>query len=119
MAYSNSSDQRAAVRRHYEANKDAYKARAKAFSANERVRVRAFVSEYLIGHPCVDCGKEFNIGEANSRSISLSRVKMEIEKCDVRCANCHRRRTVRQRQNGEFSNPIERGDVPLPLFDWM
>jgi hypothetical protein len=29
---------------------------------------------YLKEHPCVDCG--------------------EIDKCDVRCANCHRRRTA-------------------------
>jgi hypothetical protein len=27
---------------------------------------------------------------------SIARIKEEIEKCDVRCANCHTRRTAHQ-----------------------
>jgi hypothetical protein len=31
-----------------------------------------------------------------SIGCSLARLRAEIEKCDVRCANCHRRRTAQQ-----------------------
>lgn len=72
---------------------------------------RAFRAEYLRTHPCVDCGesdpvvldfdhlrdKEFNISEAVKLGVSVERLKVEIEKCAVRCANCHRRITYRRR----------------------
>ena len=62
---------------------------------------------YLSEHPCVDCGevdsvvldfdhvrgKKFkNIAEMANSYPWLSVLK-EIEKCVVRCANCHRRKT--------------------------
>ncbi len=40
--------------------------------------------------------KKFNLAEAISGGISMSRIKTEIEKCDIVCANCHRRRTAKQ-----------------------
>ena len=77
-----------------------------------RRRVRAWLLDYLKLHPCVDCGetnpivlefdhtdrseKHFNIGEAASRRMSLRRVQAEVEKCEVRCANCHRRKTYKE-----------------------
>ena len=101
--------QKEAKRRYYEANKDAVKAKAKAHTRDVRNRVRGWIYAYLLNHPCVDCGaadpvilefdhfrdKEFNIGEATSLGMSLKRVKLEIEKCDVRCANCHRKKTYK------------------------
>ncbi len=67
--------------------------------------------EYLLSHPCVDCGEtdpvvlEFDHrGEKRSAIVDLMRrhapweeILAEIGKCDVRCANCHRRRTARVR----------------------
>jgi hypothetical protein len=101
--------QKEAKRRYYEANKDVVKAKAKAHTRDVRNRIRGWIYAYLLNHPCLDCGetdpiilefdhfrdKEFNIGEATSLGISLKRVKLEIEKCDVRCANCHRKKTYR------------------------
>ena len=104
--------QRLAKQRHYEANKDKIKARAREHTATMRRRVRSWLLDYLKVHHCVDCGesnpvvlefdnhhtsdKHFNIGEANSRGMSLKRVIAEVAKCEVRCANCHRRKTYRE-----------------------
>lgn len=58
--------------------------------------------------PCADCGikyppyvmdfdhqedKEYEIASLSSRFISIEKVLAEIAKCDVVCANCHRKRT--------------------------
>lgn len=73
-----------------------------------RIKVRQFLWDYLLEHPCVDCGEsdpvvlEFDHVRGTKDSIlskmlhySLTRVKEEILKCEVRCANCHRRKTQR------------------------
>jgi hypothetical protein len=62
--------------------------------------------EYLLEHPCVDCGEtdvavlEFDhlrdkVGNVALllRASTWDVVLQEIAKCEVRCANCHRRRT--------------------------
>jgi len=99
----------AAKRRYYEANKDAVKARAKAHDKAANARTKAWLLEYLNAHPCTDCGetnpivlefdhlrdKDFAISNAVKRGISLKRIIAEVEKCEVRCANCHRYKTYR------------------------
>lgn len=71
--------------------------------------VRKLVA-YLKEHPCVDCGEddiivlEFDhLPEfTKSRDISnmmfnnWSVIMAEIDKCEVCCANCHRRRTAQR-----------------------
>ena len=81
--------------------------------AQRRRRVRAEaqekVYEYLRTHPCVDCGerdivvldfdhqgdKVADVGEMAHRGYEWPRILAEIEKCEVVCANDHRRRTAR------------------------
>lgn len=67
--------------------------------------------EYLLKHPCVDCGeadpivlefdhvrgeKRWNIADMVRSGRKWERVLEEIEKCEVRCANCHRRITAKR-----------------------
>jgi len=81
----------------------------KAKSNRERSeRNREYVHEYLRTHPCIDCGEkdivvlEFDhkgdkisaVSNMLSRH-SLEKIKQEIDKCEVRCANCHRRKTAK------------------------
>lgn len=109
MPYVDREKQREACRRHYQANKAKYFAKAKVHDKKEAAEVRAYILEYLRSHPCIDCGendpivlefdhrvgssKLFAIGEAVTKKRCLRVVKEEIAKCDVRCANCHRRVT--------------------------
>ena len=78
-----------------------------------RVKIRQIITSHLKSHPCVDCGeddyvvldfdhvrgeKDFEIGKARAKTVGIERLLKEIAKCDVRCANCHRRKTARRRQ---------------------
>jgi hypothetical protein len=105
--------QAASARKHYASHKSERKASVKAWNAKNGALVDEFLQEYRATHPCVVCGedepmvlefdhrdpvtKRFNLGEAVSRGWTLASVKKEVVKCDVRCANCHRRKTFFER----------------------
>jgi ribosomal protein S27E len=76
-----------------------------------RHRKRWYVYNYLQSHPCIDCGEsdhvvlEFDhvrgekvksISKMVATTYSLESLIKEIEKCEVRCANCHRRITAKR-----------------------
>lgn len=111
MAFARRSDQARYARKHYELNTAAYKAKARILNAKNRLRNRRFVDDYLRSHPCVDCGEaDIDVLEfAHVRGVkvdtissmlrgtpSIKRIAEEIAKCEVRCANCHRRRTLKE-----------------------
>lgn len=112
MPYAVREDRVAAQRRHYDKNRTVMIARAKEGKIKARAQLKDVILEYLKEHPCVDCGegdpvvlefdhrdgadKKFNLGEAMKMAFGVKTVLAEIAKCDVRCANCHRRRTYRQ-----------------------
>ena len=111
MANLNKEKQRASSRKHYEANREIIKRRAKLHTIAMRKKVRIWLNEYLKTNPCVDCGepdpivlefdhqrdKNFAIGDAVRKNITLNKVIAEVAKCEVRCANCHRRKTYKER----------------------
>jgi hypothetical protein len=106
MPYVNPEDERAYQRLHYERHKELYKTRAIASRAKQRIEQRLLIRQYLETHPCVDCGiadirvLQFDHIERGPdiRRISKligtrNKLLAELEKCEVRCANCHMIRT--------------------------
>lgn len=79
---------------------------------NLRIRKKEAVYKYLRENSCVDCGekdtavlefdhiygKSDNVSDLVRRRASLKRIFEEIKKCEVRCANCHRRKTDKERR---------------------
>lgn len=95
------------IRAHYNKNRDYYLKKAKERNQTIRARNKRYIWHYLENHPCLDCGKndpivlEFDhIGDKTAdiarmiRSADLKVIEREIKQCEVRCANCHRRKTA-------------------------
>lgn len=101
--------QAAYARKHYEQNKEAIKARAKAYTQIITIENREYVRTLKEETPCTDCGnfypyyvmdfdhvngdKLYNIGDMLIGGIPLTKIKEEIVKCEIVCSNCHRIRT--------------------------
>jgi len=102
--------QRKYGRTHYETYRSAYIEKARRRNAEQNRINAAFIIDYLRQHLCVDCGesdvvvlefdhqrdKTLDISVLSREGYSLDRLKQEIAKCEVVCANCHRRRTAKQ-----------------------
>lgn len=70
---------------------------------------KQYVYNLLLESSCADCGekdpvvlefdhvrdKDMNISLLLAGGYSLERIQKEIEKCIIRCANCHRRKTAK------------------------
>ena len=95
----------------YQARRSYYIASNVRLKAERRRRYIQRICEYLSEHPCVDCGeadpvvldfdhiggnKTANISYLLGTVASWERLAHEISKCEVRCANCHRRKTARE-----------------------
>ena len=81
-------------------------------NATRRARRKAVYQrllEFLADRACGDCGepdsvvlefdhagseKTANVSDMSTSGFSWQRIEVEIEKCDIVCANCHRRRTA-------------------------
>ncbi len=84
----------------------------RAGAKDKRRRNAQYVWNYLLEHPCIDCGEanpivlDFDhrngsekihaVSKMTRGTFSIEKLQQEIDKCDVRCANCHRKRTAVQ-----------------------
>ena len=115
MAYKNPEDQVAAAKRHYQKNKDKIKARSYERNKVQRVRNREFVKSIKEISECIDCGeknplvldfdhvkgdKVLAISDMANRAYGIESISEEMDKCEVRCANCHRIITNERKVNG-------------------
>jgi hypothetical protein len=99
------------AKRYYQSNKATM---APAIRKAKKARIKENyqrIYDYLLAHPCVDCKeddpvvldfdhvrgkKKGHVSRLASMGNSWETLEIEILKCDVRCANCHRRKSARQ-----------------------
>ncbi|KKN08745.1 hypothetical protein LCGC14_1053660 [marine sediment metagenome] len=100
---------KAANSKHYRDNKDAYLARAIKFRTGRKKEIQRQLKAYFKEYPCVDCGekdpvvltfdhtrdKEDCVGTMVHNCSPWEKIKNEIDKCEVRCFNCHVRKTAK------------------------
>jgi hypothetical protein len=102
---------KASNKKYYESNKRKSHDRRNELRKKQRVLCKKLIWDYLEGHPCIDCGetdpvvlefdhvngiKSYNICNMRAQGYSLVTLMDEINKCVVRCANCHRRKTAKE-----------------------
>ncbi len=102
-------------KQHYQNNKAKYKER----SPNHKEKMRTKLFEYLEDKLCIDCNEEnsvvleFDHRNPKMKKFAVSRgvnnyswkkILAEIKKCDIRCANCHRIKTAKDRGWYKFLN---------------
>lgn len=90
----------------YLEKKDSFKESRKKY----KDKLRQKMLDFLSNKKCIDCGeedivtlefdhrenKEDNISRMLSNRRSWDDILNEINKCDIRCANCHKRKTAKQ-----------------------
>jgi hypothetical protein len=100
------------VRNHYKNHVKYYVEKARKRNQTVKDRAYAYLGPYLLSHPCIDCGerdilvlefdhkdralKEGAIRHIIQNGATLEKVTNEVEKCDIRCSNCHRRKTEKE-----------------------
>lgn len=100
------------VREHYVKNRAYYLVKARKRNKEIKKKAHNYIGSYLQSHPCIDCGEtdilvlEFDHRDRSSKTDCINRIissgnyikqiEKEVSKCDVRCANCHRRKTVKE-----------------------
>ncbi len=98
------------VQNHYKKNRQYYLEKSRKRNKKQREKIRKFIYEYLLVHPCIDCGetdpvvlefdhksnKKDEVSTFIRKNFPLTTIKKEIAKCEVRCANCHRKKTAKE-----------------------
>ncbi|WP_292682611.1 hypothetical protein [Microbacterium sp. SCN 69-37] len=96
---------RASSRRYYAEHREQHVRVVVARTARRRVEAKEHLLAYLRSHPCVDCGigdirvldfdhrpqssKRKDVMQLVKEGFSIRIIQDEVDKCDVRCRNCH------------------------------
>lgn len=124
------------TKEHYKNNKDAYVTRNSIRNRKVEAENRKFLLQYLCKNPCVDCGNpdievlQFDHRDSTLKTGAVSdllthsrkRLEEEVAKCDIRCANCHTKRTRRQRNQwrvGSFSKDFVWGKTVMVPQEYL
>ena len=99
-------------------------------AARERRRAHArdFVLRLLSTGSCADCGltdplvlefdhvaeKTLDVAKLVHEGYSLSRIELEVSRCEIVCVNCHRRRTARRSRTWRV-DPDKKWALDRPL----
>ena len=97
---------------HYQKYKILYQRRARERRVKVRQGLQTHMIEYFLGKSCEGCGesdpvvlefdhidpkiKSFGIANGIRNGYSWDKIRSEIEKCRILCANCHKRHTAQQ-----------------------
>lgn len=108
-----------AQRRHYLSHRSYYRNRNRL----KRQQLTEFIRQAKEGKPCADCGKlyppyvmDFDHRDPSTKTAIISylprlqswaRLKAELAKCDLVCANCHRMRTFGAPETRARQGPSE------------
>lgn len=98
-------------KKYYAKNSETQKSQIKKARRNRKYETTLKVIEYFKENPCAHCGednpivlefdhladKEHNVSNMINDGLSWDKVKLEIDKCQVLCANCHRIKTAKDR----------------------
>ena len=105
MAYLSKESQARASKKHYEANKEKVKRRSYERNLSQRKRNKEYIARIKACSCCIDCGesnpivldfdhvngvKLGNVSDISNGGYSIKTIQKEIDKCEVRCSNCHR-----------------------------
>ena len=92
-----------------------------------RSEIKKYIQEYKQNKICADCkenypywimefdhlsDKKFNISAWKTFTQNIEIIKIEIEKCEVVCSNCHRNRTY-QRERKSYTETTSSMDVSM------
>lgn len=109
---------RGASKNHYLKNEQYYVRKAHVRRKELSDELNGKLYEYLEMHPCVDCGeddpvvlefdhvrdeKSYNVSAMGYLFTSWNSLLREIAKCEVRCANCHRRKTAERNNSYRYN----------------
>jgi hypothetical protein len=95
---------------HYLKNRQKYLLKARKWNKKQTTILRGYIVDLLSKNSCVDCGendirvldfdhekgKFMGISQMVRNCYSVEAIKGEIEKCKIRCANCHRIMTFKR-----------------------
>jgi hypothetical protein len=116
---------RACFKRYYAEGRARHRSRNNALKAQRVMEAQQLVFDHLSGRACVDCGepdpvvlefdhvgpKRCEVSTLVRRGVRPAVLRLELERCDIVCASCHRRRTA-------FRAGWRRLDLDRPRRPW-